>query len=66
MAKKLETLTKEQLIARLREAEEMKSWYSDFFDYCYDNANRVAGLAIEKADAKEYERMRKRDLNDKA
>ncbi len=66
MAKKLETLTKEQLIAKLTLAEELNEWYSDFYEYCYNNGNRVAGQAVENADAKENERMRKRDLNAKA
>ena len=45
MAKKLETLTKEQLIAKLRDAEEMNKWYADFHEYCFNNGNSVASLA---------------------
>ena len=56
MAKKLETLTKEQLIAKLRDAEEMNSWYSDFYEYCFNNGHSVASRATEYADDQEKAR----------
>tara|TARA_R110002012_G_scaffold274705_1_gene461042 strand:- start:631 stop:813 length:183 start_codon:yes stop_codon:yes gene_type:complete len=56
MAKKLETLTKEQLIAKLREAKELNEWYADFHEYCFNNGNRVATQAVEYADDQEKAR----------
>ena len=62
MADKFETLTKKQLIAKLREAEENQDWYGDFFTYCTINSSNTASNAVNYAD----EEKEKRESNPKA
>ena len=62
MAEKLETLTKKQLIARLRQAEKNQDWYGDFFEYCTTNSSNTASNAVNYAD----EQREKRESNPNA